>query len=234
MKVNLRNGNNTITMFQLNVADELSVRTGSGNDLIALQQLSVDDDISVSSGGGNDDVWLALDSSNKINVRTSSGNDFVSVSVSDVSELNIVAGSGNDELVLLDNFFVAEMTVRAGGGDDFVYSVNSSDGELTGGGGFDTVNRQSTDDVKSFESDNLDAVLAVCAINFNAGNSNQGNAFIADADFSSASVSPNDETAFAEVTNGSLSAGLAFGSPGMAFAIASAGTNSVIKASGRV
>lgn len=131
LRVNLRGGNNTLSLQNVQVGDDVHMRSGRGNDTITIADSQIDDNLLINTAEGNDTVVVQnLNVSEDTRISTGAGSDQVRVSVTRVDDdLRIRSASGDDAIIVSACEIGDDYTIHSGSGDDTinVASTNLSD-----------------------------------------------------------------------------------------------------------
>jgi len=120
--VNLRGGNNTLSLQNVQVGDDVHMRSGRGNDTITIADSHIDDNLLINTAKGNDTVVVQnLNVSEDIRISTGAGSDQVRVSVTRVDDdLRIRSASGDDAIIVSACEIGDDYTIHSGSGDDTI------------------------------------------------------------------------------------------------------------------
>ena len=127
--VNLKGGNDELTVWALTVPDMLKVKTGSGDDVIGVYHTTVQGRTVILTRSGNDEVnFSSSHLEGRCNVTTHGGADDVSFYKSSTYRLvNVKTGGGEDEVWLGHSAeFGAKVKVKTGAGKDNVWLSDST------------------------------------------------------------------------------------------------------------
>ena len=141
IRINLKNGDNTLGLSNVYAKDRMRVRTGKGNDTIVLEESGAKRMLNINSGSGDDSIYLYRSGSRRIDVRTGAGNDELALDNSQTQYLNAKTGGGNDEMYVGDTTFVFHARTNLGAGaDKLMFQPGIAFGDdvrFVGGGGSD-------------------------------------------------------------------------------------------------
>lgn len=156
VSIRSRDGQDTIKLNDLNVAETLQIVTGRANDVIELDQVTVGGQLYVFSGRGQDTVMATnttvsgetrlstgrgadavyldgtFDAQTNLFVGTGRGTDFVSIEGSEETPfsnsgpMTVHTGRGNDDVVINNLVSANTVTVRTGRGSDTVELSNNT------------------------------------------------------------------------------------------------------------
>ncbi|MCA9009130.1 MAG: cadherin-like domain-containing protein [Planctomycetaceae bacterium] len=140
--INMRGGNDTVGIKDLNILNNTGVSLGLGNDILEIDHVTGLNDLRVSAGLGNDRVSITNSTfHDNVVVNGSGGNDLLGLKAVEVGHNLIARGAAGSDTVIADNTNVAHnAVVTGGGGSDALGAMASSVGHnlrLTGGGGKD-------------------------------------------------------------------------------------------------
>ncbi len=141
VRINMRNGSNTVVIADASIPDTLSIRTESGDDVIIfnvydLPSIDIGGDLRINAGSGDDDVIVTafFEGTNMVvgddvNIRTGAGADVVDLTdMTVLDRLTVNTGDGSDTVRVgrqIGNQSTAtvaggRMSIRTGSGDDTI------------------------------------------------------------------------------------------------------------------
>ena len=98
VRVNLRNGDNSLGVSNVFGPDRFRVRTGDGDDKIVFEESGSKNQLDIITRGGDDSVYLYRTGSRRINVRTGGGNDELALDDAQTQYFSATTGGGSDEM----------------------------------------------------------------------------------------------------------------------------------------
>jgi hypothetical protein len=148
ININLRNGDNqlllesTSSIHPLELAGDVTIRTGNGNDGITLSDVVIGDDLSIRTKNGDDTVLMfQTETIDQTQIATSGGNDAVYLfETGHGDRLSVNTSRGDDAVLLSNNQLQVASRILLGGGDDALDAANLTlpNGSVArGSGGFD-------------------------------------------------------------------------------------------------
>ena len=137
-------GSDNIALADTRVGDDLRVDTANGNDVILAQNLTIDDDVHISTGDGNDQVRVSdTRVDDDLRIRSASGDDAIIVTACDVGDDHTIrSGSGDDTINVVSTTISDDLRVTTSSGRDalvFDQLVVRDDSKFRSGSGDDSV-----------------------------------------------------------------------------------------------
>ena len=140
LDIDTGSGDDTLGVYNSEVARDLEIKTDSGDDLVIVSFTEVGDDLDINTGHHDDEVDVYSSKvGDNLHIKTEGGSDDVAVQHSESEDLRIWTGGNNDVAYLWNTDVADDLFASMGSGDDRL-TVNQStagDPEFQGGSGYD-------------------------------------------------------------------------------------------------
>ena len=99
LKISMKDGDDTVSITDLDVPGKAKIKGGDGNDTITIDGVTIDDKLKISLGDGDDTLSITdTEVTGKTKIKGKSGDDDVTIEDSTFTKLDVCLGTDDDTL----------------------------------------------------------------------------------------------------------------------------------------